>query len=228
MGSASNTKASRRWHIQHAVGPDSGFFLLFFFTRIEWDWEHNYSLGGLNQWITQLGSSRHQMRAEDNEKKKNNEGARIVFGWGALGTFSPQRLEEYGKRHLRSRRQYVQKNQRSQGVEDTGRQLRQATFNDTSESDKECNRSNSHGWLDLMPHCPLPLELWLQLAAFESPAAKFLFFLKKKREKRAKLTHRAEALSGCISPGQDERKPWLENKKTVHTMTDKSPTDGKI
>ena len=91
-------------------------------------------------------------------KKKNNEGARIVFGWGALGTFSPQRLEEYGKRHLRSRRQYVQKNQRSQGVEDVGRQLCQVVIIEVSERKQQeikieqVFRAGSISWLIAQHH----------------------------------------------------------------------------
>ena len=65
------------------------------------------------------------------------------------------------KRCLCNQRNYVQKRQRSQGVEDTRRQLCQVVRLEISESNKERNPTSIQGWLNLMPHCPSPPELWL-------------------------------------------------------------------
>ncbi len=62
--------------------------VFFFATKIEWGWEHNYPLDGLNQWITQLGSNWHQIRAEDNEKNKQ-QGSENCFLTGRFTLFSP-------------------------------------------------------------------------------------------------------------------------------------------
>ena len=56
-------------------------------------------------------------------------------------------------------RKYVQKCQRSQGVKDARRQLYQAKIREGSEIDKKWNHSSIQSWLNLMPHCPPPLEL---------------------------------------------------------------------
>ena len=40
------------------------------------------------------------------------------------------------------------------------------------EGNKKWNQSNIQGWLDLLPHCPPPPELWFQLSALESCIAK--------------------------------------------------------
>ena len=108
-------------------------------------------------------------------------------------------FEEGGnKRCLCRLPKYVQKLQRSQRVEDAGRQLCQVVKTETSESNKKCNRSNIQGWLNLMPRCTPPLELWLQLLALENLAAKL------NKKKNEKSIHGAEALSSCISLGQSK------------------------
>ena len=86
--------------------------------------------------------------------------------WAKVGEetrpkISSSRRERGNKRCLRSQRKYVQFCQQSQGVEYAGRQLCQVVILDTSESNNKWNRSNSQGWLNLTPHCPPPLELWL-------------------------------------------------------------------
>ena len=54
-------------------------------------------------------------------------------------------------------------------------------------------------WLNLTSHCPPPpLELWFQASALESGMAKL------NKKKKAEFTHRAEALSSCISLDQGE------------------------
>ena len=156
-GHLKNTEMSRRWPIQHAVGPDSVFF---FIIRMEWGWEHNYFLDGLNQWITQLRNNWHQMRAGSNGKRKR--GSENSFWIGDTSHFFPRRLEGYGKKHLHKLWKYVQSCQRSQRVEDARRQLYQAVAEEVSESNMKWNQSSIQGWLNLMPHCPPPpLELWV-------------------------------------------------------------------
>ena len=124
-------------------------------------------------------------------------------GGEALDAFLPplpQRLEEYGKRYLRNQRKYVQKSQRSQRVEDTERQLYQLVRSEISENDKRWNRSSIQDWLNLTPHCPPPLELWLQLPQLESWMAKI------QENRLLKFIYSAEALSSNILLGQSERK----------------------
>ena len=85
----------------------------------------------------------------------------------------PQRLEEYRKRCLCNQWKYVQSRQQSQGVKDAERQLYQVVELEISENDKRWNRSGIQGWLNLMPHCPLLLELWLELPQLKKCMAKF-------------------------------------------------------
>ena len=71
-----------------------------FFFGIEWSWERQYSLGGLNQRIKLLRSNQNQVRARDNEKQ-NNKGEREIFFWRGRGGGAlpppPWQLEEYGE-----------------------------------------------------------------------------------------------------------------------------------
>ena len=96
------------------------------------------------------------------------------------------RLEGGSRRGLRNQWKYVQLCQRSQRVEDAGRQLCQVVRIEISASNKKCNRSNVQGWLNLMPRCTPPLELWLQLPALENLAAK----LNKKKMRNPSMERR--------------------------------------
>ena len=96
-----------------------------------------------------------------------------AFRWARVKKEENVRLEETGnKTCLCNQRKYVQKSQRNQGVEDIGRQLCQVIDTESSESDKKWNRSSIQGCLNLLPHCPSLLELWLQLSALENCMAK--------------------------------------------------------
>ena len=115
-------------------------------------------------------------------------------------------LEETGnKGSFQNQQTYVQICQQSQGVEDAGRELCQVIAIKISESSKKWDWSNVQGWLNLMLHCPPPLE---RAFDFSSPHLKNCT-AKLKREKeneKAKFIHRAKTLSNCISLNQGEEK----------------------
>ena len=70
--------------------------------------------------------------------------------------------EEENKRWHHRLPKYVQLRQRNQRVEDAGRQLCQVVQLEISESNTEQNQTNIQSWLNLLPNCSPPLELWLQ------------------------------------------------------------------
>ena len=151
------------------------------------------------------------MRAKGSGGKKKRTARECDFFLGkGGGTWLfpfPKRLEEYGNRYLHNQRKYVQRSQQSQGVEDAERQLCQPITTEISENNKRWNRSNSQGWLNLMPHCPPPLELWFQLPQLESWMAKF------RKNQLIKLIYRAEALSSYMLLGQGQRRNKTQNIK---------------
>ena len=81
--------------------------------------------------------------------------------------------EKGSKRCLRNQWKYVQNYQQSQRVEDAGRQLCQVVVAEISELNKRWNRSNSQGWLNITPHCPPLLELWLEFPQLKSCMPRF-------------------------------------------------------
>ena len=144
----------------------------FFKNRIELGWEHNYSLDGPNQWITHLRSNQHQMRAEDNEKKKRTREWYFLDGDTLHFLFPPatRRIGEETSSQAAKERTIL-------SAKPGSRRCQAAALSSHLDGDfwkqQEMMLVSIQGWLNLMSHCPpAPLELWFQPSALQSCVAK--------------------------------------------------------
>ena len=105
-----------------------------------------------------------QIKERKKKKKRRNSSieqrlCQTASHWTRMKKEENVGLEETGnKGSFQNQQTYVQICQQSQGVEDAGRELCQVIAIKVSESSKKWDWSNAQGWLNLMLHCPPPLE----------------------------------------------------------------------